>query len=250
MSYVEFLRVRRSLAWHAGILFAIFLVVLYFAHDSHVEVNGTARLMSGMTIPFGSLAPIGMFFAAIFASSQGASLNRENTTRDISWTKPVPRALLALRFMAIDAAGVVIAFVLTMLCVFLVLLRANIVPVADPTLGTLLVLGAGVAVMWYALIQVLTFWFGTGARAIAGILWPVALLALGLSRIDGPIGAVARAIDVINPLAYMSGVQFSSHGSAQQAVTVLPLELRPLAVWLFAAAFAAIVIALWPKKEA
>jgi hypothetical protein len=250
MAYAEYLRVRKSLAWHAGILGIILLFVLYFAHGSQVEVNGTTRLMTGMAIALGPLATIGMFFAAIFASSQGASLNRENATRDLSWTKPISRTLLALQFVAIDVAGVLIAFALTMICVVLALLRAGLTPVVDPTFGTELALGAGVAVMWYALIQLLTFGFGPGARSISGILWPIALLALGLAKVDGPIGVAARAIDIVNPLAYMGGVRFDSTGSHSDAISALPLEVRPLVVWLFAALFTAIVVTLWPKKEA
>jgi hypothetical protein len=104
--------------------------------------------------------------------------------------------------------------------------------------------------MWYALIQVLTFWFPPGARAGGGILWPVAFVMLGLSKVPGPTGAIARMIDIINPLAYMSGVTFDSNGAHQNAVWDLPVDERTLIVWAFAVVFCAIVIALWPRKEA
>lgn len=250
MAYVEFLRVRTSLAWHVGILAVITVIALYFGQYNNINVNGATQALAGMTVQIGELAPIGMFFAAIFASSQGASLNRENATRDLSWTKPLSRTLLALQYIALDVSGILIVFVLTMLAVTLVLLRLHMAPAGNSTTGPLLVLGAGAGVMWYALIQVLTFWFPSGARAISGILWPVALLLLGLSKIDGPFGAIVRAIDVINPLAYMDGVKYDSTGASAQAVTMLAPDLRPLAVWLFAAVFCAIVVALWPKKEA
>jgi hypothetical protein len=68
--------------------------------------------------------------------------------------------------------------------------------------------------------------------------------------VPGPTGLVARVFDVINPLAYMSGVTFNSNGAHQNAVWQLPVEERALIVWLFAALFCAIVIALWPRKEA
>jgi hypothetical protein len=249
MAYAEFLRVRTSMAWHAAILAAITLTLLYFA-GGHVHVDGTIAMSTGSTMSFGQLAPIAMFFAAIFASSQGTSLNRENAMRDISWTKPIPRSVLALQYIAVDVAGIIVAFALTMAAIAIVLVRAHITPVADPTLPIMLALGCGVAVMWYSLIQVLTFWFASGARSVAGILWPVALLGLGLGHLDGPFGAIMRGINVINPLAYMSGVHFTASGASQDAVTTLPMELRPLAVWLFAALFCAIAVTLWPKKEA
>ena len=231
MAYAEFLRVRTSMAWHAAILAAITLTLLYFA-GGHVHVDGTIAMSTGSTMSFGQLAPIAMFFAAIFASSQGTSL------------------VLALQYIAVDVAGIIVAFALTMAAIAIVLVRAHITPVADPTLPIMLALGCGVAVMWYSLIQVLTFWFASGARSVAGILWPVALLGLGLGHLDGPFGAIMRGINVINPLAYMSGVHFTASGASQDAVTTLPMELRPLAVWLFAALFCAIAVTLWPKKEA
>jgi hypothetical protein len=250
MAYVEFLRARTSLAWHFGILAALTLVSLYFAHGTQVQVNGQTRLMPGMLVPVGALAPIAMFFGAIFASSRGTSLNRENATRDLSWTKPIPRELLALQFVAIDIVAVLLAFAVALGAVILVVLRIHMVPVFDAAGTTQIALGAGVAVMWYALIQLLTFWFSPGARAISGILWPVALVALGLAKIDGPVGAIVRAIDIINPLTYMSGTHFGAGGAQMESISSLAPEARLLVVWLFSALFCAIAVALWPKKEA
>ena len=250
MVYVEFLRARRSLAWHAGILAAITLLILYFGHDTAIDVNGAPAVVTGMPVPLGALAVIAMVFAAIYGSSAGTSLNRENLTRDISWTKPVARTLVALQFVIVDIAAIALVFVLTMLAVLAVLARMHIVPVAGATLAPDLVLGLGVGVMWYALIQVLTCALGPSGRSISGILWPVAFVALGLGKVPGVLGAIARAFDVINPLAYMGGFSSDSGGVHQQALWVLPVETRALAVWLFAALFCAIAIAVWPRKEA
>ena len=249
MAYVEFLRVRRSLTWHAGTLVAIMLVALYFGHDTSVNINGQAELLPGMAVSLGLLSPIATFFAAIYASSLGTSLNRENPTRDISWTKPIPRSVIALQYVLIDVAGVAIAFVLTMLAVLVVLARMHFVPAIDASTIPLLVLGLGVSVMWYALIQVLTFWLPAGARSIGGILWPVALVAFGLGKVPGELGDAARTLDLINPLAYIGfgGVTIST---GEEALWQLPLEARALCVWLFAAAFCAIAVTLWPRKEA
>ena len=250
MAYVEFLRARRALSWHLGILAVVTLLMLYFGHATTIDINGQSAFASGMIVPFGALAPIAMFFAAIYASTAGGSLNRENDTRDLSWTKPVSRTLIALQFVLIDVAAVALVFVLTMLAVLAVLLRLHFVPVADPTLVPQLLLGVGVSVMWYALIQVLTCSFGPGARSVGGILWPVALVGLGMSKVPGTLGVVARAFDVINPLAYMSGVSFDATGAHQNSVSMLPLETRALCVWLFAALFCAIAVAVWPRQEA
>jgi hypothetical protein len=250
MVYVEFLRARKLLTWHLGILAVITLLVSSLGHDTSISVNGAPTVMAGTPVPLGALAPIAMFFAAIYATSAGTSLNRENLTRDLSWTKPRSRTFVALQFVLVDVAAIALVFALTTLAVLAVLWRLHFIPVAGATLGPDLALGLGVAVMWYALIQVLTCSLGPGARAISGILWPVAFVGLGLSNVPGALGVIARAFDVINPLAYMNGVSGGAGGVHQISLWPLPVETRALVVWLFAALFCAIAVALWPRQEA
>lgn len=250
MAYVEYLRVRRLFGWYILILAALVLLALYFGQISTVEVQGSTKRLAGMAVPLGALVPIGMFFAAIFSSSVGSSLNRENQTRDLSWTKPLSRSLIALQFLVIDIAAVLLLFACAMLGVVLVLMRMQMVPVLGPDFVWYVILGAGVALMWYGLVQALTAWSPPGARSIPGLLWPVCLLLLALAHAPGSIGAISRAIDVVNPLSYMSGVQFSAQGAAQEVVSTLPLELRVPVVCLFALLFCAIAVYVWPRREA
>jgi hypothetical protein len=252
MIYVEYLRARTALAWHAGALGVLLLLILSTNHRTAVMVDGHPAVTAGLPIALSWLVPIAVFFGAIYASSVGASLNRENATRDISWTKPIPRMALAAQFVLVDLAGVAIAFTLAMLAAIAVVARIGAVPLFDPPFVPQLVLGLGVAAMWYALIQVLTFWLGSGARVAGGILWPVALIALGIAHVPGPYGALARALDVINPFAYVSGfaVTASGSGHAESMLGSLPVEERALIVWFFTAVFCGIAVTLWPRKEA
>jgi hypothetical protein len=250
MAYVEFLRIRKALAWHVGILALLTLLIITFAGQTTIDVNGSQRLASGMAVPISILAGIGMFYAAIFGSSAGTSLNRESMTREISWTKPISRTLLALQFVVIDVAGVAIAFAAAMLAVAIAFWRAGFTFTSDSELFAHLALGLGAGVMWYALVLVLTFWFGSGARAVGGILWPVAFLLLGINAVPGFFGAVAHVLNVINPLAYLSGLHFTSASSVDQSIVQATLEVRALEVWVFAALFCAIAVTLWPRKEA
>jgi hypothetical protein len=254
MVYVEFLRVRRTLKWHLGILAVATLLALYFGHNTTVNINGHSELFSGMSVPPGELSVIAAFFAMVFASiyasSLGSSLNRENPMRDISWTKPISRSRLALQYIVTDIAAIALVFALTMVAVFVGILRLQLVPDLETGSIPYIALGLGVAVMWYALIQLLTFWLPPSARSAGGILWPVAFVAIALTKVPGPLGEAARALDVINPIAYMDGMISDSSGARQASLWQLPVEDRALIVWLFAALFCAIVIALWPKKEA
>ena len=253
MEYVEFLRVRRSLLWHAGILAVIVLAVIALGHDTSVHINGSTgstQLGAGLRLPVGVLATIGGFFAAIYASSLGTSLNRESLTRDLSWTKPLSRTLLAVRFLLLDVAGIVIAFAIAIAGALAVILHLQMVPVVDAATPVQLVLGAGVGVMWYGLLQVLTCAFPPGARALAGILWPIALVLEGLGDLQGNFGAIVRGLNVINPLAYLNDMTGSHTDAAETMIRQIPLEVRTLTVWFCALVFCAIAVALWPRKEA
>jgi hypothetical protein len=250
MIYVEYLRVRTSLAWHAGILAALTLLVLATNHSTSVIVNGHPAVTTGARISLAVLAPIAAFFGAIYASSAGTSLNRENSTRDISWTKPVSRTMLALQYVLVDLAGIALAFTIAMLAVYAVVVRMGVVPVIEESLVPQLALALGIATMWYALIQLLTFWFGPAARAVGGILWPVALVCLGIAGVPGLYGALARAINIINPLAYLSNFSVNGNGGHTHTLWTLPAEMRTVVVWLFTVLFCAIAITFWRRKEA
>ncbi len=118
MEYVELLRVRRSLIWNAGIMLVLLVFgIMALGGNSAIHISGTTgttTISPGVAVPISVLATIAAFFAAIYASSVGTSLNRESLTRDISWTKPISRTQLALRFVLIDLTGVVIAFALAL----------------------------------------------------------------------------------------------------------------------------------------
>jgi len=239
MEYVELLRVRRSLIWNAGILAIVVIGILTLGSDSTIHVNGgTTRIAPGVALPAGVLATIGAFLAAVYASSIGTSLNRESMTRDISWTKPVSRTVLAIRFVCIDLAGVIGAFAFALILIYLALSHLHVAVVADVDTPAQLLLGCGVGAMWYGLLELLTCGFGPGARAMSGILWPVALVCQGLGALGGTIGQTIHALDVLNPLAYLSNI--ANAGAAASAGSV----------WFFALVFCGLAVVIWPRREA
>jgi hypothetical protein len=239
MEYVELLRVRRSLIWNAGILAVVVIGILALGSHSTIHVNGgTTNLAAGASLPVSVLATIGALLAAIYASSIGTSLNRESTTRDISWTKPVSRTMLAIRFVCIDLAGVVIAFAFALILIYLALSYLQISVVGDSHSSGQLVLACGVGAMWYGLLQMVTCGFGPGGRAMAGILWPIALVCQGLAELGGTIGQIVRALDVLNPLSYLNNI---AHAGGEASVGI---------VWLFALVFCVLAVVIWPRREA
>jgi hypothetical protein len=253
MEYAEFLRVRRSLAWYAGILAALALAALALGHQLKIDVqngDGSTLYNSRMALPLGALAPIGMFYAAIYGSSAGGSLNREYWLHDIAWTKPIARTVLALRYVLIDLAALTVLYALTIVATIAIAARFGIPMFADASLVAELVLGLCVAAMWYGLVQVLTFWLPRSSLSIGGILWPVALLMIALRNVPGPAGMLAHAIDVINPLAYQDGVTIDASGAHADAVWQAPAPILASETALFAVLFCGIAIAFWPRREA
>jgi hypothetical protein len=254
MEQVELWRVQRSLLWHAGIVAVIVLVILTLPQVGTVHVTGaggSTNFAPGNGAPLSAIAGIAAFFAAIYASSVGTSLNRENSTRDLSWTKPLARTVLALRYILIDLVGVAIAFAIAMAAGTVIATYMHFPPYFDAQATAQIVLGIGIGAMWYGLLQVLTCVAPPGARSLAGILWPVAFVVTGLSHLPGSIGAIMRAIDVVNPLHYMSST--SVHDNTTTTTIGqggMPGDERALIVWCFALAFCAISIVLWPRKEA
>jgi hypothetical protein len=255
MEYAEFLRVRGIIRWHLGILAAVLVLGLIFGHAMTVHVDDPTgsplpTVSSGMRVALAWMAPFGMFFAAIFASSAGGSLNREFGLRDIAWTKPLSRSALALRYISIDVAAVVLLYALTLAVVAVLLLRFGVTPYVDAAFVAPALLGCGVSVMWYALVQLLSCRIAPQGLAVGGILWPVALLSLGLADLHNIVGTLARAVDVVNPLAYMNGVTFSSHGAVVQSFWHLPVDEGAVIVWGFSIVFCALAIVLWIRREA
>jgi len=84
-----------------------------------------------------------------------------------------------------------------------------------------------------------------------GILWPVALAIGGLSHLPGPLGAVLRLVDLINPLHYLGMTTSDGPMSAEQTLGYpMPADERALIVWCLALGFCAIAVYVWPRREA
>jgi hypothetical protein len=241
MEYVEYLRVRTSLFWVVGIGAALTALLMMLGRDLTFDVQGASKIATGMTVPLATLVPIAGTCAAIYASVAGGSLNREFLMHDIAWTKPVSRATLALRFVLVDVAAVALVFFLAVLAILAFLAWVRVGVATGPTLVPELALGLGAGVMWYSLLQVLTFWFPPRALSLCGILWPISLTVDGLRRAPGLSGAIARALNVFNPLGYLSN---------PREFWTASLEVRVVAVWFLSVLFCGVAIAFWPRREA
>ncbi len=251
MELVEVIRLRRWTIWFAAIVLLTGIVISLSAQHAVVHLN---EAKVNAVIPLNILPPIAMFLAMIFATSAGLSLSRESETRALSWTKPLARAAVALRIMAVDAAAVVLVFAFALLVAIGVVITAHGTLVSGPgDFFAVVVLSVGVTLMWYALLELISASVPSVGRNIVGFIWPVAIFFSVINAsVNGVLGMIVRVVNVFNPLAYLNGVSASAAASdsAFGSYWQSPLEVRAALVWVLAIAVASAAVALWTRREA
>lgn len=155
----------------------------------------------------------GAFVAFIVATVLGAPFAREGDGHlEVALSKPVSRLRYSIEVLAIDAVGVVAAFLMTI--VFAIAIHAifeipHIVFAASDAFRLVAAILAPIA--WYAMLAAATASLRRGYVAVIGFAWPVAgiVLALGYARPDGNViltilHDIAWVLDLFNPLAHFN----------------------------------------------
>jgi hypothetical protein len=190
----------------------------------------------------------------------GTSLNKENDGVEMVWTKPIERGLLAVRYIALDFGAILAAYAVAVVLCLLALGSFGLLKylvVDDRTLPTLII-GLGVAIMWYGLMQALSSWQRGGRGGmIIGLSWAAAFVLASLAEATAGGGlpllhSLVIALDVVNPLAYFSSYALSGYGA--HVSPVLPQALagttmRELATWSIGIVCCAAAVAGWKRLE-
>jgi hypothetical protein len=251
MILVETLRLRTWSIWWAAIIATIGIFIVVAVQHVHTVVDVNGSKIGGADMSLAGLAVIAQFFAMIFATSAGLSLNKEGHTLALTWTKPVARPLIALRIVAVDVVAVVAAYVFAWLVILGVVAGCGGSITGAPAVSTVLALSLGVALMWYALIAAITSAMPANTGVVVGFLWPGALILASFNvHINATIDTIVRLLNIFNPLAYINGsTSASSDGRAASYWQGAPDE-RALIVWLLACVLVAIAVGLWTRREA
>jgi len=268
MAYVEMLRVRRTLAWYGAIAAIVtataLLGILGNPHDMHIVVgDGASGSAPSPTAVF--VLTCG-YFTAIVSTILGPSLNRENDGVEIVWTKPLAREWIALRYMLVDAVGLLAAFAIAVTAIGLIVhfaLRTHGAGLGSfvsvgPHTALVVALSLGVVVMWYGLIQALTSWRTGKGGMVAGLSWAAVflLLFLGSAPLPPVFHGITVALNFLNPLAYLSVhtaaeqvAPFGGFGPHDSGILPLALGARIALSWLIGLAGCAIAIIGWKRME-
>lgn len=210
MYYMEFLYVRNRLLWFMGIITAIALVFLYFVAfpppGAHIRNEGQDVLMDPMLI----LASVP---ALVMASMLAGTLNRDQSHLAYVWTRPIPRARIALTYVLIDAAAILLSYgfvVAVVMAVLAVPPQNHVIPDADT--GAILARSILVPLMIYAIVEIATSWIPQRFQSAIGIFWGAAWATLILAELNlpFPLGQLLRLLNLLNPIAYFPSYQ--GHG--------------------------------------
>jgi|HubBroStandDraft_6_1064221.scaffolds.fasta_scaffold478421_2 ABC-type transport system involved in multi-copper enzyme maturation permease subunit len=257
MAYIEFLRSRKALLWYTAItggLSLLMVLIFNFASSGHVDIeNHTSLDLTG-------LIGISVYCAAVFATVCGISLNRENDGVEMVFTKPISRERLALTYFLTDLAAIVLACVIATVFFGLVLLdlgavthTPSIIRFDGRSFGVL-ALGLGIAFMWYGLLQAASSRYVGNGGIFVGVSWALFGILIGLSQTPpGLLHNIIMTVNILNPLAYMTGISVSDSGGklTSTAVSLFHGEpwARALMAWAIGLAGCAVATLGWKRLE-
>lgn len=213
MIYREYLVMRNALVWYAGIVLAIMLLNLILLHK-------------GDGVDYASIAVQSGSFAALFAWIFGVALgNGSREAARVLWVLPAERWKLALQVIAIDLAGITVAFACEFAAMLLLLTLGSLrftvqihgtLSVASIVLALAL---AYAAYGWSALVGML----GRRVPYCGIISAPALIIWMTVAQSPATIGAILRAPIVANPIAVFNTVMalgaLRSHHSTLDAVS-------------------------------
>jgi hypothetical protein len=292
MYYQEFLRVRQIFIGFAIALLLISALVLIFSGDAkrsasgstaepvRVEVAGASASVIGAgthrpanhggqlvgvavegsndNIPVGVLLfVLSGFVSAVFALAVGCALAAENTGHlEVAWTRPTTRVGYALRVAAVDCAGILGIFALTMFLAAAVISIKGWWPQhvhADSHTAVVAERFFLFPFSWYGLVSALTASMrGAGAGLVAGLSWPVASITIALEKIHahGLVSILLAIINSINPFLYASFGENALPGSSTINALVGAQSVAIGALALIAVCGVGIAVLQWRRLEA
>jgi ABC-type transport system involved in multi-copper enzyme maturation permease subunit len=225
--------------------------------------SSIVKIDEGAAIPedFNYYAVFAAFVALIVATVLGAPFGRENDGHlEIALTKPISRTRLALETIGADLAGIVAAWVLTVVALIVahtIFEAPNFV--YGPTDTVAIVVGLLGAFGWYALLCAATASMKRNYGSVLGVAWPIAIGVLAITHADignSPLAQLVRgaasALSWIDPLTYLQfGPLFHSGSSATAATNAVGGLFNDIPILaILALVYGALAIVQWQRVEA
>jgi hypothetical protein len=250
MEYVEILRARKVVRNFALVLLAGFVLtaISLFSGHTTVQVEGAHT----GTVALSSVLAGCALVAFIIATCIAPGLSAESSTLAITWTRPVSRARIVARFIAVDLAAIVVSFALAFVTalIFLAMFHAlGALQFNGARALAVLGLGLGCTLMWYSLVTLASTRLPGRGGMIAGLSWVAFLVLTGLWAAPFPplLHGLIVLLNYLNPLAY-----FGNHLSSGDSSQILPFGdvVRTLLAWCIGIAALFGTVRLWSTREA
>ncbi len=245
MEYVEILRARRALTWYCGVLLAVLIVTVISVYSGHSQMTGAPG-----AVPLSVLLKGCAFGAIIVATCVACGLNAESSTLAIAWTRPMSRAAIAWRYIAVDAVTIVIgyAFAIFIALAFLAAFGLLGHVTIDGDVPMTILNSIGCSLMWYGLVNVVAARLDGRGSMISGLSWAVFLVIGGLWAAPFPplLHGLLTFLNYFNPLTYIQSVS-SSHSTT--TILALSPDLLTLIAWCFVAVTLVATVRLWSTRE-
>ena len=210
----------------------------------------TTIIHNSNRIPLDALFVVAAFLVSIFTSILGLSLSAENDGHlELAWTKPIGRVGYAGVSMAVDTAAALALLAVT------VVLEVALLPVYGALRYLAADAGTLLTILWcilyvlavYGVVMATTASLRRASGVALAILWPALLILPGLTDIRWlNIGTFARAVDTINPVAYL--YTMTAHASHTLLPAGMSYEIPALAIITAVGLLAS--IAQWRRLEA
>jgi len=213
-----------------------------------IDTNGSVPLLYYMA--FADI--MGLIVATILAAPFAREIDGH---LEISLTKPCPRERFALGTMAVDAVGILVSSLLTIVALYLCQLLFETWRLdfsGENARG--IVMGAALPVAWYALLCAGTTWLCRGYGAVLGFAWPVAIVIAALTQLE-PSNTVALVVrdaawvlSRLDPLTYVKLGGMSS--ATNDTYGGMGFGLRLSIEVLLLVVYGALAVWQWRRVEA
>jgi hypothetical protein len=201
--------------------------------------------------------------AMIVATILGAPFARENDGHlELALIKPIARINLALLTIGTDFAGIVAAFVMT---VIFLIVGHTIFEAPNYTYGptdtVVIAIGLLGAFSWYGLLNAATASMKRAYGTVLGIAWPIALGIGGIAHAelgDSPLAAlvhtIGSALAWLFPTSYLHFSLVSGVGGSEAHRRALAASMAPqtdlVILAILALAYGALAVYQWQRVEA
>ena len=251
MYYVEVLYARNRLFWFTAFALLVGAVFTYFVTfpPPHAHVTN-----NGQDVPFNGVLVFAGFFACIMASMLGATLNRDQSHLPYMWTKPISRERIAFTYIVIDVLAILTSFAVAVgVCVLVLSMPPQNHVTFDERTGPLLARSLAFPLMLYGVIEATTSWAPVRLAAAGGIIWPIGIGIDFLASINlpFPLAQIFYVLNVINPIAYITGLSVHGHVDISSSTT-LPLDFNGQTMLAFGIFVVGCIIATynWKRMQA